>query len=177
MPGQPTLPYGHIALPADLLATALYGLGQYEAAQIELRGDGLRPSTSTCSLVTWLWDNGRQREATNVVSTTCAVLRGGLSPAAPAGSRTVRSSTRSAPSWKTSALRRSTDGRRCLSTFTPRFPAASETLRPARRTALDAAMSGAVPLFIPGRRGWRVCALGRVPWGRPTPFSTAPTPR
>ncbi|MFJ9139248.1 hypothetical protein OG458_40770 [Streptomyces sp. NBC_01281] len=76
MPGQPTLPYGHIALPADLLATALYGLGQYEAAQIELRGDGLRPSTSTCSLVTWLWDNGRQREATNVVSTTCAVLRG-----------------------------------------------------------------------------------------------------
>jgi hypothetical protein len=70
------VPYGHVVLPADLLAAALYGLGQYEAAQIEARGDGLRPTTSTCKVVAWLWENGRQGEATNVVSTACAVLRG-----------------------------------------------------------------------------------------------------
>jgi hypothetical protein len=76
MPREAALPYGHVAVPSDVLATALYGLGQYEAAQIEGRGDGLRPSTSTCKAVAWLWENGRQGDATNVVGTVCAVLRG-----------------------------------------------------------------------------------------------------
>ncbi|MFC4466689.1 hypothetical protein ACFPH6_19515 [Streptomyces xiangluensis] len=76
MSRKPAVPYGHVAMPADLLASALYGLGQYEAAQIEARSDGLRPSTSTCKVVAWLWEHGRQGEATEVVGTVCAVLRG-----------------------------------------------------------------------------------------------------
>ncbi|WP_432194388.1 hypothetical protein [Streptomyces sp. bgisy027] len=63
-------------MPADLLATALYGFGQYEAAAIEQRADGLRPSTKTCEAVVWLWENGHQDEATNLIGTVCAVLRG-----------------------------------------------------------------------------------------------------
>ncbi|GAA3589045.1 hypothetical protein GCM10022295_83270 [Streptomyces osmaniensis] len=63
-------------MPGNLLATALYGLGQYEAAAIEQRGDGLRPSTKVCETVTWPWENGNQDEATNLIGTVCAVLRG-----------------------------------------------------------------------------------------------------
>ncbi|UXY28564.1 hypothetical protein [Streptomyces sp. HUAS TT20] len=76
MPQKPAVPYGHVTVPADVLATALYGLGQYEAAAIEHRGDGLRPSTKVCDAVAWLWENGHQREVTNVIGTVCAILRG-----------------------------------------------------------------------------------------------------
>ena len=76
MPREAALPYGHVAVPADVLATALYGLGQYEAREIQARVDGLRPSTNVCKAVVWLWENGRHGEATNLVGTVCAVLRG-----------------------------------------------------------------------------------------------------
>lgn len=76
MSRKSTVPYGHIAVPADVLATALYGLGQYEAAAIEARSDGLRPSTAVCKTVVWLWENGHHREVVTVVGTACAVLRG-----------------------------------------------------------------------------------------------------
>jgi len=76
MSSKPPVPYGHLAVPTDLLATALYGLGQYEAAAIEHRADGLRPSTKVCSAVSWLWENGHQGEVTNLIGTVCAVLRG-----------------------------------------------------------------------------------------------------
>ncbi|WP_089105498.1 hypothetical protein [Streptomyces hyaluromycini] len=58
MAQQPAIPYGHIAVPSDILATALHGLGQYEAAEIEHRADGFRPSTKVCEAVGWLWENG-----------------------------------------------------------------------------------------------------------------------
>jgi hypothetical protein len=76
MSSKPPVPYGHLVVPSDLLATALYGLGQYEAAAIEQRGDGLRPSTKVCEAVVWLWENGRQSEVTNLIGTVCAILRG-----------------------------------------------------------------------------------------------------
>lgn len=76
MAQHPTLPHGHTTVPSDVLATALYGLGQYEAAEIEHRGDGLRPSTKVCQAVGWFVENDRLREVTNLVSTVCAVLRG-----------------------------------------------------------------------------------------------------
>lgn len=76
MPRESAVPYGHVAVPADILSTALYGLGQYEAAAIESRADGLRPSTKACEVVAWLWENGRHGEVVNVVGTACAVLRG-----------------------------------------------------------------------------------------------------
>ncbi|MET7453941.1 hypothetical protein ABZT03_19070 [Streptomyces sp. NPDC005574] len=56
-------------MPAEILTTALYGLGQYEAAAIEHRADGLRPSTAVCNAVAWLWENGCQEEATNLIGT------------------------------------------------------------------------------------------------------------
>jgi hypothetical protein len=76
MPGKPAVPYGHVTVPTDILATALYGLGQYEAAAIEQRADGLRPSTKVCEAVMWLWENGRHVEVTNLIGAVCAVLRG-----------------------------------------------------------------------------------------------------
>ncbi|MFD5477074.1 hypothetical protein [Streptomyces hawaiiensis] len=76
MPGKPAVPYGHVTVPADVLATALYGLGQYEAAVIEQRSDGLRPDTRVCEVIAWLWENGRQDDVTNLIGTVCAVLRG-----------------------------------------------------------------------------------------------------
>lgn len=76
MPRKTAVPYGHVTVPADILSTALYGLGRYEAAEIEHRGDGLRPSTNVCKAVVWLWENGRHGEVVNVVGTVCAVLRG-----------------------------------------------------------------------------------------------------
>lgn len=76
MPRKTAVPYGHVTVPADVLATALYGLGRYEATEIEHRADGLRPSTKVCEAVAWLWENGRQDEATNLIGTVCAVLRG-----------------------------------------------------------------------------------------------------
>ncbi|MEL3944861.1 hypothetical protein [Streptomyces sp. LNU-CPARS28] len=76
MPQKPAIPHGHVAVPADILATALYGLGQYEAAEIEHRADGLRPSTKVCQSVTWLWENGRHDEVTTLIGTVCAILRG-----------------------------------------------------------------------------------------------------
>lgn len=76
MPQKSAVPYGHVTVPADLLATALYGLGQYEAAAIEQRADGLRPSTKVCEAVVWLWENDRRDEVTNLIGTVCAILRG-----------------------------------------------------------------------------------------------------
>lgn len=76
MPQTPAVPYGHVTVPSEILGTALYGLGQYEAAAIEHRADGLRPSTAVCNTVAWLWENGRQAEATHLIGTVCAVLRG-----------------------------------------------------------------------------------------------------
>lgn len=76
MPQKPAVPYGHVAVPTDILATALYGLGHYEAASIEHRADGLRPSTNVCKVVAWLWENGHQGDVTNVIGTVCAILRG-----------------------------------------------------------------------------------------------------
>ena len=76
MSQKPAVPYGHVAVPTDILATALYGLGQYEAAAIESRAEGLRPSTAVCKAVAWLWENGNQDGATNLIGTVCAVLRG-----------------------------------------------------------------------------------------------------
>ncbi|MGW4876561.1 hypothetical protein ACWEPI_08395 [Streptomyces sp. NPDC004262] len=76
MAQQPALPYGHVALPSDILATALYGLGQYEAAEIERRGDGLRPSTKVCEAVGWFVENDRLADVTNLIGTVCAILRG-----------------------------------------------------------------------------------------------------
>ncbi|MFJ9376812.1 hypothetical protein [Streptomyces sp. NPDC101455] len=76
MAQNPTLPYGHVTVPGDILATALYGLGQYEAAEIEHRGDGLRPSTKVCQAVGWFVENDRLSEVTNLVGTVCAILRG-----------------------------------------------------------------------------------------------------
>lgn len=76
MPQKPAAPYGQVAVPAEILATALYGLGHYEAAAIEQRADGLRPSTKVCEVVAWLWENGRQGDATHLIGTVCAILRG-----------------------------------------------------------------------------------------------------
>jgi hypothetical protein len=76
MSSKPTAPYDHLAVPADLLATALYGLGRYEATVIEQRADGLRPSTKVCAAIVWLWENGHRDAVTNLIGTVCAVLRG-----------------------------------------------------------------------------------------------------
>ncbi|MFE0516234.1 hypothetical protein [Streptomyces sp. NPDC058964] len=76
MPQTPAVPYGHVVVPTGILATALYALGQFEAAAIESRRDGLRPSTAVCTAVAWLWENGHQDEVTNLIGTVCAVLRG-----------------------------------------------------------------------------------------------------
>lgn len=76
MPRKTAVPYDHVTVPTDILATALYGLGRYEAAAIEHRADGLRPSTTVCKAVVWLWENGRHGEVVNLIGTVCAVLRG-----------------------------------------------------------------------------------------------------
>lgn len=80
MPRESAVPYGHVTVPANILGTALYGLGRYEALEIEARKDGLRPSTSVCQAVAWLWENGRKAEVVNLVGTVCAVLRGNPMP-------------------------------------------------------------------------------------------------
>lgn len=76
MPRKSDIPFGHIAVPVEVLATALYGLGHYEGQAIKHRGDGLRPGTHTCQAVAWLWENGHRSEVANVIGSACAVLRG-----------------------------------------------------------------------------------------------------
>ncbi|MFF8867466.1 hypothetical protein ACF08B_36060 [Streptomyces sp. NPDC015139] len=68
--------YTHVAVPADILATALYALGRHEAAEIESRADGLRPGAAVCAAVAWLWENGQYDQVANLVGTLCAGLRG-----------------------------------------------------------------------------------------------------
>ncbi len=80
MPRESAIPYGHIAVPTDVLGTALYGLSAWEAAEIERRSDGLRPTTNVCKAVVWLWENGHHQYAASVIGTTCAILRGRRMP-------------------------------------------------------------------------------------------------